>query len=111
MCQRNGVVAAKRKFSRNLGSTTRWFKKLYEEDVAKRRQSGEVDTYVKELQLKTWSRPVILEGKLDFMVQTIRENGGTIDTSIVVSVARGIVNSLERSQLFITHLMIFKCAT
>ena len=103
-----GVKAAKRRFSRKLRidlnfSTISMFKKSYEDEVARRRAAGENDTHVKELQMKTRGRPVILGEKLDLMVQkyilSIREKGGTIDTSIVVSAANGIVKSLERSRL------------
>ena len=58
---------------------------------------------VKELHTKRQGRPVILGEKLDLMVQkyifAIRERGGSIDTSVVIAVAKGIVKSVQRSQL------------
>ena len=58
---------------------------------------------VKELHAKRRGRPVILGEELDLMVQkyilTIRVRGRSIDTSVVISAAKGIVKSVQRSQL------------
>ena len=75
---------------------------MYQEELAKRREAKEIDVCVKKLRTNKQGRPVVLGEKLDSMVQSyllsLREKGCAIDTSIVISAARGIVESLQRSQ-------------
>ena len=75
---------------------------MYEAKVSTKRARGE-DGGVKELKMKMRGRPVVWGGKLDVImqkyVQCIPEKGRTIDTSIVVHAARGIVRTLQKSQL------------
>ena len=84
-------------------STVRGFKKMYQEELAKRREAGDIDVCVKKLTTKKQGRPVVLGERLDSMVQSyvlsLREKGCAIDISVVISAARGIVKSLQRSQL------------
>ena len=58
---------------------------------------------VKELPLKKRGRPILLGKKLDEAVQQyiikLREHGCLINTVIVLAIARGIVKSMERTQL------------
>ncbi len=83
--------------------TIRGFKKVYDEELDFRRSRGGVTSPIKELHTCLKGRPVILGEKLDLMVQhyilAIRERGGTISTSVVVSAARGIVTSVQKTLL------------
>ena len=58
---------------------------------------------VEELPLKKRGRPLLLGKKLDEAVQQyiikLREHGCLINTVIVLAIARGIVKSMERTQL------------
>ena len=103
----SGVLAAKRKFSQKLGkniseNTIRGFKVCYETELSRKRSAGE-DLSVKVLPPNKRGRPLMLGEKLDFMVQKYilktRENGGTINTDIVISVAMGILKALDRTRL------------
>ena len=104
----HGVSAAKRVFSRKLGisinkCTVRNFKKDYDEKISPKQASVGNCSPVKELHTNRQGRPVIMGEKLDLMVQkyilAIRERGGSIDTSVVIAAAKGIVKSVQRSQL------------
>ena len=71
----HGATAASRKFSKMLRkdlheSTVRGFKKMYQEELAKRREAGEIDVCVKKLPTKKQGRPVVLGERLDSMVQS-----------------------------------------
>ena len=104
----HGVVAARRVYGKKLGitineCTIRNFKKAYNEEVLKKQASSGSCSPVKELQTMQRGRPVLLGEKLDTIVKNyilaVRDHGGTIDTSVVISAANGIVKSLQRTQL------------
>ena len=103
----NGVQAAKIKYSRELGivineSTVRKFKKLYTDELSKKRRARN-STPVTELTLKKRGRPLLLGDRLDEMVKQYvadtRKVSGTIGTDTVRAGARGILLSLDRSRL------------
>ena len=103
----NGVMAAKRRFSRQLEanineSTIRRFKEAYLKERTRKREADEDDN-VSELPEKKRGRKLLLGDKLDKMVQQyvymLREKGCTINTTIVISGARGILKSQDRTRL------------
>ena len=70
----NGVMAAKRKFSKKLQmdineSTVRRFKEAYLKERSIKRQVEEEDVSVNELPVKKRGRKVVLGTKMDNMVQ------------------------------------------
>ena len=83
-------------------STVRKFKKLYTDELSKKRRARN-STPVTELTLKKRGRPLLLGDRLDEMVKQYvadtRKVGGTIGTDTVRAGARGILLSLDRSRL------------
>ena len=79
------------------------FKKSYLNELRAKRLREEEDLTVEELPLKKRGRPLLLGKKLDEVVQQyiikLREHGCPINTVIVLAIARGIVKSMERTQL------------
>ena len=95
----NGNSAAARHFSKVLGkelnpSTIRGLKKVYLEEMSRKRKAGE-DMTITSLPAKRRGRPLLLGEELDLKVQqylrAIRESGGAVSTAIVLGAARGII--------------------
>lgn len=67
-----------------------------------RKRKAEEDPSIEELPLKKRGRPLLLGEKIDCMVQKyikIREKSGSINTNIVIAGAKGILKTLNRTQL------------
>ncbi len=102
----NGVVGARRHFKTYNWdiheATLRNFKKKYIEEKKRKRLTEEEDD-VLELSCKRRGRKLLLGDRLDNMVQEyirrIRDSAGIINTAIVVSSARGILLSQDRTRL------------
>ena len=104
-----GVQAAVRKFSKDhrkiSESTIRGFKNAYREELLKKwRARGDADDFtVTELQPNKQGRPLLLGKSLDDSIQqyviSLRENGGIINTAIVISGAKGLLKSMNRTML------------
>ena len=98
-----GATAAARRISKKFEgineSTVRGFKKSYLNELRAKRLREEEDLTAEELPLKKRGRPLLLGKQLDEALQQyiikLREHGCPINTVI----ARGIVKSMERTQL------------
>ena len=103
----NENSAAARHFSKVLGkelnpSTIRGLKKVYLEEMSRKRKAGE-DMTITSLPAKRRGRPLLLGEELDQKVQqylrAIRESGGAVSTAIVLGAARGIILKTNRTLL------------
>ena len=103
----NGNSAAARHFSKVLGkelnpSTIRGLKKVYLEEMSRKRKAGE-DMTITSLPAKRRGRPLLLGEELDQKVQqylrAIRKSGGAVSTAIVLGAARGIILKTNRTLL------------
>ncbi len=102
----NEVMRAVRKYLKEYEgineSTVRSFKRLYIEEVSKKRRAGESQIVCK-LPSKKRGRPVLLGKRLDDIVQeyilNVRAAGGTINIAIVIAGAQGLVKSVNRTML------------
>lgn len=105
----NGNQAAVRHFSMKLGvqlkvTTIQTWKTRYLAEIARQRRAGEHgDLTVKSLPTKKCGRPLLLGDELDSQVQkyiqTVREGGGVITTSITMAAAEAIVKKADRNLL------------
>ena len=84
-------------------STVRRFKEAYLKERSRKRQVEDDDVSVNELPVKKRGRKVVLGTKMDNMVQQyilkLRETGSVINTAVVISGARGILQSQDRTRL------------
>ena len=103
----NGIAQAARYFSKKLGenvseSTVHSIKKVYVEELRKRRRSEDTSD-VDVFPLKKRGRPVLLGSEHDSKVQQylkkLRESGASVSARIVVAAARGIIMSYDKDML------------
>ena len=84
-------------------SAVRRFKEAYLKERSRKRQVEDDDVSVNELPVKKRGRKVVLGTKMDNMVQQyilkLRETGSVINTADVISGARGILQSQDRTRL------------
>ena len=104
----HGISATRTVFSRKLGmkiskSTISCIKTAYEQEKARKRERDEEDADVPALPEKKRGRHVLLGERLDEFVRKyvlkVREQGGAVNTTLVVAGAKGIVDSLDRTRL------------
>ena len=113
---KHGVKAASTYFSRKLGkkinkSSVHSMKVAYLESVRRKRRA---DEEIAELHPKKRGRPLLLGNQVDDQVQLylkkLREQGGVVSASVVVAATRGILVSIDRTQLvkFGVHIELSK---
>ena len=82
-------------------STVRTWAAKYNQEVASRRKLGK-DMDIKKLECQKQGHPLLLGKELDIQVQeyikTLRENGGVINSAIVMAAAEGIVKRQQSAQ-------------
>ena len=79
-----------------------WVNK-YKLELQSNQQRGDLDKPVKQLDSKRRGRPLLLGSELDNLVQSyivqLRDNGGVINSAIVMSAALGIVKCCDANLL------------
>ena len=108
----NGVMAALRRFSRELGrdlkeNTVRDWIKVYRKEIQKQQSSTKIGDdrsfVVAELTGKKRGRPVMLGEKIDAEIRTIiramRDSGAVVNTSIAIATAVGVLRKRDKSLL------------
>ena len=97
----NGNCAAARKFGKSLEkplneSTVRSWVVIYKKELEYKRKIGETVPDVSVLPQSKRGRPLLMPDKLDYQVRayvrSVREAGGPVTTTIVMSTGRAIVN-------------------
>ena len=106
----NGIAAAIRHFKTKEGfspstlkeSTVRGWKKLYCEELDRRKKKAD-DEPVQELPLKQTGRPLLLgrdvEESARNIIHQIRQAGGIVNNSVVIGVITGILRGTDSSLL------------
>lgn len=103
MCQ-HGVASAARVFSKRLDkhvseSTVLLMQESYKEGLQRKRSAKDSEFFV--LPLKKCRRHVLLEERLDKMVQLylreVREGGGTVSTQMALEAAHAMIAKCDRA--------------
>ena len=109
----HGVGSATRKFSRKMGralchSTVQGMKAAYKREETRKRARQEdddepADLVIRELSQQKKGRPVLLRERMDGFIQKyitkVQEQGGMVNTAIVIACAKGILKQLDRTML------------